>query len=96
MCDDPDVVAFYRLVVETPALTAAHTRYLGSSEAALTTALRDAVPRAEQTARLAACQIVAVLRVLAHEYQVRISAGQPADALAPDALAEANHAVNLL
>ncbi len=52
LCDDPDMVAFQRLVIETPALTAAHTRYLGRSEAALTTALCDAVPRAEQTGRL--------------------------------------------
>jgi AcrR family transcriptional regulator len=100
LCDDPDVVAFYRLVVETPALTAALTRYLGRSEDALAAALREAtpleVPRAEQTARLAACQIAAVLRVLAHENQIRISAGQTADARAADAVAEANHAFDLL
>ncbi|MBA2471696.1 MAG: TetR family transcriptional regulator [Pseudonocardiales bacterium] len=100
LCDDPNVVAYYRLVVETPALTAALTRYLGRSEDALMAALREAtpleVPRTEQTARLAACQIVAVLRVLAHENQVHISAGQTADARAADAVAEANHAFDLL
>ncbi|MFN2478648.1 MAG: hypothetical protein ABR615_05690 [Pseudonocardiaceae bacterium] len=62
--------------------------------------MREAAPlevrRAEQAARLTACQIIAVPHVLAHENQIRISAGKPADALAPDARAEADHAFDLL
>jgi GTP cyclohydrolase III len=54
------------------------------------------VPRAEQTARLAACQILVVLRVLAHANQVRIAAGQTVGVRAPDALAEADRAFELL
>lgn len=100
LCDHPDVVAFYRLVVETPALAAALVRYLSRGEAALAAALRETAPRdtpyAEQTARLAACQILAVQRALAHANQVHILAGQTADSRAPDALAEAEHAFELL
>ncbi len=100
LCDDPNVIAYYRLVVETPALTAALTRYLSRSEDALMAALREAtppeVPHAVPTARLAACQIIAVLRVLAHDNQVSICAGQTADARAADAVTEANHAFDLL
>lgn len=100
LCDDPDVAAFYQLILKTPALTAALTRYLSRGENALTTALHEAtpldVPRAEHTARLAACQILAVQRTLAHTNQIRIATGQTADALAPDALAEADHAFDLL
>jgi AcrR family transcriptional regulator len=100
LCDQPDVVAFYRLVVGTPTLTAALTRYLTRGEDTLATALREAmpldVPLAEQTARLAACQILAVQRSLAHANQIGIAAGQTAHARAPEALAEADHAFNLL
>lgn len=100
LCDDPDVVAFYRLVVETPALTAALTRYVSRGEDALTAALHEAapldLPLAEQTARLAACQILTVHRVLAHANQACIAGGQTADARAAQALAEADRAFDLL
>lgn len=100
LCDHPDVVAFYRLVVGTPALAAALVRYLSRGEDALAAALRETTPRgapyAEQTARLAACQILAVQRALAHTNQVHILAGRTADSRAPGALAEAEHAFELL
>ncbi len=100
LCDHPDVVAFYRLVVETPALAAALVRYLSRGEDALAAALRETTPRgapyAEQTARLAACQILAVQRALAHANQVHILGGQTADTRVTDALAEAEYAFELL
>ena len=100
LCDQPDVVAFYRLVMETPALTAALARYLNRGEDALAIALHESIPSdaplAEQTARLAACQILAVQRTLAHANQICIAAGQAADTRAPAALAEADHAFDLL
>lgn len=100
LCDAPEVVAFYRLVVGTPALGAALVRYQARSEDALATALREATPpgdpHADRVARLAAVQIIAVHTTLARANQERIAAGESADAIASDALAEAARAHELL
>jgi AcrR family transcriptional regulator len=99
LCDHPAVVRFYRLVTDTPALSTALARYQARGEHALAAALQDAVPdvpRAELTARLAARHILATLRTLAHDNQLRIAAGTPADELAPTAVAEAELAFTLL
>ncbi|MGW8887272.1 TetR family transcriptional regulator [Streptomyces sp. NPDC055749] len=74
LCDNPDVLAFHRLLYGTPALVARLYAYQGRSEAALARALGDGV-----AARLAAGQIVAVLRILAEENWRRIDAGESAD-----------------
>lgn len=97
LCDLPDVVAFYRLLQITPALSAATTGYLTRAEDALTAALREAVPDENPlTARLAASQIIAVRQTLAAANQRRIVAGRTADDLAQDAHDEADHAFELL
>lgn len=99
LCDTPEVVAFHRLVRDTPALSTALQRYHARSVEALTSALLGAAreaPHPELTARLAASQIFVVLRELADANQRRVIAGQSADALAPAALAEADHAFDLL
>ena len=98
LCDVPEVVRFYRLVVDTPALSAALVRYHARGEDALADALSEAVPDGGSalTARLAAGQILSVLRTLAHANQSRIAAGTAADVVAPEALAEADHAFALL
>jgi AcrR family transcriptional regulator len=100
LCDNPEVVAFYRLIVNTPALASALSRYQARSEKALAAALRDATPaddpQPEQVARLAAAQIIAIRNTLGRANQERIAAGQTADAIAPDALAEADRAHQLL
>jgi AcrR family transcriptional regulator len=99
LCDTPEVVAFHRLVRNTPALSTALQRYHARSVEALTSALLGAAreaPHPELTARLAASQIFVVLRELADANQRRVIAGQSADALAPAALAEADHAFDLL
>ena len=95
LCDDPRVVRFYRLVLDTPALSAALVRYQARGEHALATAL-DGAEEPSLTARLAAGQILVVLRTLGHENQMRIAAGRSADDLAEEALAEADHAFALL
>jgi AcrR family transcriptional regulator len=99
LCDTPAVVAFHRLVLETPALRSALLHYHARGVDALTSALlgttRD-VPHPELTARLAAGQVLTVLRELANTNQRRIGEGRSADALAPFALAEADHAFELL
>jgi AcrR family transcriptional regulator len=99
LCDVPAVVAFYRLVLETPALRAAMLRYQSGSVDALAAALLNAAPGAPQpelTARLAATQVQAVLRELADGNQQRIAAGSSAEDLAPTARAEADLAFALL
>ena len=59
LCDHPAVVAFYRLVSDTPALGAAMARYLTAGEDALTAALHESAPDTpELAARLAAGQIL--------------------------------------
>lgn len=100
LCDHPDVVAFYQLVVGTPALKAALSRYVSRGEDALAAALQETTPHdlplAERTARLAACQILTAQRVLVHANQACIAAGQTADSRAPQAFAEASRAFELL
>lgn len=99
LCDAAEVVAFHRLVRDTPALSTALQRYHARSVEALTSALFGAAreaPHPELTARLAASQIFVVVRELADANQRRIIAGQSADELAPAALAEADHAFDLL
>lgn len=74
LCDAPEVLAFHRLLYGTPALVARLHAYQGRSEAALAHALGgDGVAE-----RLAAGQIVAVLRILAEANWRRIDAGESA------------------
>ena len=97
LCDRPEVVRFYRLVIGTPALSAAVVRYQARGEDALAAALQDAVPSGSAlTARLAAGQILVTLRTLAHANQTRIAAGGDAASLAASARAEADDAFALL
>jgi AcrR family transcriptional regulator len=95
LCDDPGVVRFYRLVLDTPALGAALVRYQARGEHALAAAL-DGTDEPSLTGRLAAGQILVVLRTLGHANQLRIAAGRRADDLADEALAEADQAFALL
>ncbi|MEV0914331.1 TetR family transcriptional regulator [Streptomyces sp. NPDC049967] len=81
LCDVPEVLAFHRLLYGTPSLVARLYAYQGRSEAALARALGDGVPD-----RLAAGQIIAVLRILALDNWRRISAGQSADEVYADAV----------
>ncbi|WP_186343768.1 TetR family transcriptional regulator [Streptomyces sp. CFMR 7] len=87
LCDVPQVLAFHRLLYGTPALVARLYAYQGRSEAALARALGDGV-----TARLAAGQIIAVLRILAEENWRRIDAGESADAVYAGAVRAAEEA----
>jgi AcrR family transcriptional regulator len=99
LCDVPEIVAFHRLVRDTPTLSTALLRYHARGVDALTSALLDTTrnsPHPELTARLAAGQVLTVLRELATANQRRINDGHSADVLAPVALAEADHAFELL
>ncbi|MEU9864233.1 TetR family transcriptional regulator [Streptomyces sp. NPDC047971] len=94
LCDHPAVLAFQRLLYGTPALVARLHAYQDRSEAALAEVLDDGGGGLE--ARLAAGQIVAVLRILAEENVRRIAAGESADAVHPDAVAAAEGAFRAL
>jgi AcrR family transcriptional regulator len=90
--DDPDVLAFHRLLYGTPALVARLYAYQRESEAALAGALGGGGVQD----RIAAGQIVAVQRILAEENWRRIEAGETAGAVEPDALAAAGLAFQRL
>ncbi|WP_443052832.1 TetR family transcriptional regulator [Streptomyces sp. NBC_00184] len=81
LCDVPQVLAFHRLLYGTPSLVARLFAYQSRAEAALARALGD---RAKD--RLAAGQIVAVLRILSLENWQRISEGRSADQVYADAV----------
>ncbi|WP_405389456.1 TetR/AcrR family transcriptional regulator [Streptomyces sp. NBC_01102] len=101
LCDVPAVLAFHRLLYGTPSLVARLYAYQGRSEAALALALSrgatadgsrgDGGPDAgiSVPARLAAGQIVAVLRILAEENWRRIDAGESAGQVYGDAVTSA-------
>ncbi|MEU0127496.1 TetR family transcriptional regulator [Streptomyces sp. NPDC006289] len=86
LCDVPEVLAYHRLLYGTPSLVARLYGYQSRSEAALAHALDPAAPVA---ARLAAGQIVAVLRILAEENWRRIDAGESVAQVHDDAVAAA-------
>ncbi|GAA3228992.1 TetR family transcriptional regulator [Streptomyces thermocoprophilus] len=89
--DAPEVLAFHSLLYGTPALAARVMAYQERSEAALAEVLGG-----DLDARLAAAQIVAVLRVLALENWRRIAAGERAADLEAEAMAAAERAFERL
>ncbi|MER5964800.1 TetR family transcriptional regulator [Streptomyces sp. NPDC002057] len=100
LSDHPSVLAYLRLLYGTPALVGRLHAYRVRAEAALAAALAgDAAGPAAGAgpeARLAAGQIVTVLRVLAEENAARIAGGETADAVEADAVAQAGLAFRLL
>ncbi|WP_031081331.1 TetR family transcriptional regulator [Streptomyces sp. NRRL WC-3549] len=82
--DEPEVLAFHRLLYGTPSLVARLYAHLERDEAALAEALGGGAPALAD--RLAAGQIVAVRRVLAQENWRRITDGARASALLPEAV----------
>ncbi|WNO73792.1 helix-turn-helix domain-containing protein [Streptomyces sp. AM8-1-1] len=94
LSDVPQVLAFHRLLYGTPSLVARLYAYQARSEEALAAALDGGEPRAGAadgggapvTARLAAGQIIAVIRILAEENWRRIAAGESAEDVRPSAV----------
>ncbi|WP_179887393.1 TetR/AcrR family transcriptional regulator [Streptomyces sp. ms184] len=87
LCDVPQVLAFLRLLYGTPSLVARLHAYQGRSEAALARALGGGL-----SDRLAAGQIIAVLRILAMENWRRTDAGESADRVYAGAVQAAEEA----
>ncbi|WP_395361832.1 TetR/AcrR family transcriptional regulator [Streptomyces sp. YH02] len=96
LCDHPSVLAYLRLLYGTPALVGRLHAYRVRSEAALADALAAGEEGDPLLARLAAGQIVTVLRILAEENAARIAAGESADAVEADAVAAAGRAFRAL
>jgi len=95
--DTPEIVAFYDLVLATPALRSALLRFTIRSRDTLSAALRDTTTDEHQgTAPLAAAQIVVVHQTLSEANHLRVVAGHSADELEPLALAELEQAYAML
>ncbi|MFB6892414.1 TetR/AcrR family transcriptional regulator [Kitasatospora sp. NPDC056327] len=90
---DPGVLAFLRLVYETPGLSAQLMDYLDADTRALTEALD---PDGGTAARLVAAQFVAVRQVLAHAVWARLAAGQDVEEAGRQAAADTATAFALL
>ncbi|PNG21632.1 TetR family transcriptional regulator [Streptomyces cahuitamycinicus] len=91
LSDHPGVLAFHSLLYGTPSLVARAYAHQERSEAALAEVLGG-----DLDARLAAGQIMAVLRVLALENWRRIAAGERVADVRPDAVAAAERAFGRL
>jgi AcrR family transcriptional regulator len=85
--DHPEVLAFHRLVFDTPSLAGRVTRYLLDDEEALAGALGPGV-----RGRLLAAQVLAVQRVLSRTNWRKIAGGRTADDVHPEAVDDADQA----
>ncbi|WP_370971219.1 TetR/AcrR family transcriptional regulator [Amycolatopsis sp. cg9] len=95
LCDEPSVLAVFRLVTSTPSLVARLAGFTSAGEAALAAELGKAgVPVLD--AGLAAAQISAVRRTLATANMDAVAAGVPARQRFPAAVAAAERAFTLL
>jgi AcrR family transcriptional regulator len=91
--DHPQVLAYHRMVFETPSLAARVASYTEADEVALADALD---PRGGLTARLAAGQILVVQRILARDNWHRLIGGRTAAQVYRPAVTAANRAFDQL
>lgn len=96
LCDIPEVMALFRMVLETPTLAGRMLRFISEGERALADALRDTAGASELIAAIAAAQIAGVQWTLALANQARIVAGASADDAYPEAVAAAEEGFRLL
>jgi AcrR family transcriptional regulator len=96
LCDAPEVIALFRLVLDTPALVARTRRFVATGERALADALWDTAGVPPLIAGLAAAQIGGVQWALSMGNQTRMAAGVSADDAFPEALALAEEGFRLL
>ncbi|MFC6880705.1 MULTISPECIES: TetR/AcrR family transcriptional regulator [Actinomadura] len=96
--DHPQVLGYHRMVFSTPSLLARLSQHADAEQEALAAALPEhpGADLDDLTARLAAAQIVAVIRVLARDNWRRLDEGLSADAAHPAALAAAHRAFDIL
>lgn len=92
--DDPQVVAFHRMVFATPSLAARLFQHMAEDERALAETLAETTDAL--TADLLAGQVLAAQRVLARRNWAALAAGRPIAEVEPEAVRAADHAFALL
>ena len=92
----PEQLAFYRLIMQTPALMARMLKFNENAEQALAEALHETAGLPELTARLAAAQIVSVQWTLSLANHRQVFAGVDVDRLYPEAVEAAEQGFSLL
>jgi AcrR family transcriptional regulator len=93
--DDPEIMAFLRLISGTESLAARLLRYTSRGMDALAEALRESGLDA-LTARLAAAQVIVVQRELADLNRVCLDRGESAEDRYPEAVRATDRAFDLL
>ncbi|MGI5161185.1 TetR/AcrR family transcriptional regulator [Microbispora sp. CA-102843] len=108
LCDDPEVMAYHRLVFDTPSLAARLVEYGAAQTESLAQAMSeaaDAAPRApgstsrpvpHLTSRLVAAQYVAVRQILARDNWAALASGRTVAEVHREAVAAAGTAFELL
>ncbi|NUW41351.1 TetR/AcrR family transcriptional regulator [Nonomuraea rhodomycinica] len=94
--DAPHTLAVMRLILTTPALTTRAYVFHERARELLTRELAAQSGRDDVTARVAAAQITSTRAALTGENLRRLLAGEPSDAVYPDAVADAERAFDLL
>lgn len=95
MSDEPVVLRVCRLIVETPALlTRAHAFSMRSFDLLAEVLVEEG--EEPSIARIAAAQLISTRNALIQANQLRLLAGESADAIAPDAVALAERGFGLL
>ncbi|WP_327092043.1 TetR/AcrR family transcriptional regulator [Nonomuraea sp. NBC_01738] len=92
--DVPGVIAYHRLVFDTPSLLQRVSHYMARDEVVLAEALGERY--GELTGAVLAAQVLATQRVLARRTWQRLADGASADAVYPEAVSEAERAFALL
>ena len=93
--DDPEIIAFLRLITTTESLTARLARYTRRSMGALSDALQES-GLDPLTARLVAAQVVVLQRELTDLNHARLAGGETAADRYPEAVRATNRAFDLL
>ncbi|MET7463174.1 TetR/AcrR family transcriptional regulator [Nonomuraea sp. NPDC005501] len=94
--DTPEVLSVMRLIQSTPALQVRAFAFHRHAQELLERELAAQSGRDDVTARVAAAQIIYTRAALVTENLRRLFAGEPADAVYPDASADAERAFDLL
>lgn len=89
--DDPDVLAYYRLILHTPALATRVHQFVAADQAALAAALGDGLAN-----ELAAADLISTQQVLSSRNWAALTGGITADTQYRTAVAEAKQAYRRL
>jgi AcrR family transcriptional regulator len=96
LCDVPEVIGLFRMVLDTPTLAGRMLRFISAGERALADALTETAGVSDLTAALGAAQIAGVQWALSLANQSRVARGISADDAYPEALAAAEEGFRLL